>query len=520
MARPITWQNVNGPSLADASAPMLAAQRSFDNAFGRVREELDRRQLTEDKNYEVGKENNTQEFISELSKFKTPEELQAAQDSGQLDAMRSRFGAQVNRSAINQAQELRPGLLQERITRGNQFTDAQQEREFRPTTDMLNQAIVSGDSFTFNKIMGDNPNIPNKAKFEQAFGDANSKRTQESRATQTFNDGRTTFANQQAMVPLAMDQAKANLAATNSQTQERIAATAEKTNGTVVDNVVRARNASFVSSTNERTNSIIGLGSKLGVPVDKSGMPDIAKMTPEQVALVQTEMDKGGFEPLPTSSAVINSTMEELTAKGVKPKDLLGAKETLGKLINSPGLSPEDALNRNALVKQFDDDIASRKKNNPLYSVKSNNLDERSSVISQIRTGVPEDGPSTVNSLIKKANILMDKGININGKMVTVEPKLLKLAINNSLQADTTFYNGTMDNAEDFVREFLTNPANKGIQEEAEGFRQGTDNQKRKDIVSSFTAAGNTANPTTWSAQFQSRIEGELKKAAEGEKKK
>jgi len=168
MGKPITWQNVNGPSLSDAAAPMAAAQRSFDTAFSRLGDELVRRQTTQDANYAQGKVNNTEAFLSQISQYRTPEELQAAQESGVFDALRQRFGAQVDQAAVRQAQDLRPAVLQERVLRENQFNDAQLDREQASTRDAIMAAINGGDVLTANILMSGAPNLRNVAQIEAA----------------------------------------------------------------------------------------------------------------------------------------------------------------------------------------------------------------------------------------------------------------------------------------------------------------------------------------------------------------
>jgi hypothetical protein len=204
MARPITWQNVNGPSLAEASAPMLAAQRSFDNAFGRIREDLDRRQMTEDKNWDVTKDNNTQAFMAELTKYKTPEELQAAQQSGALDEMRTRFGAQVDQKALNTATDLRPTLLQERTMRSDQYDATQQTKQFKPVMDAMQLAINQGDTDTFNRLLAENPTNPGNAAAQKAMNDFARSKVVAKQQDDTFASGQIDATNRQALAPGAL----------------------------------------------------------------------------------------------------------------------------------------------------------------------------------------------------------------------------------------------------------------------------------------------------------------------------
>ena len=151
---------------------MAAAQRSFDTAFSRLGDEITRRETTQAKNYDQGKINNTEAFLAQISQYRTPEELQAAQQSGVFDALSQRFGAQVDQAAVRQAQDLRPGVLQERVQRENQFNDTQLDRAQAPTRDAIMAAINRGDILTANTLMSGAPEMRNMAGLEAASAQA------------------------------------------------------------------------------------------------------------------------------------------------------------------------------------------------------------------------------------------------------------------------------------------------------------------------------------------------------------
>lgn len=145
MAGPITWQNVNGASLADALRPMESAQRSFNGAFDGLGELLKQRQVLEEQNWQNGKVNNTNAALNAVNQFATPEEFQAAQKSGVIAQLMAANGAQMDQQAVRAAADGRLGILQQRAKLSGEYQDAAIERAAAPFADAYKAATLSGD---------------------------------------------------------------------------------------------------------------------------------------------------------------------------------------------------------------------------------------------------------------------------------------------------------------------------------------------------------------------------------------
>jgi hypothetical protein len=107
MANPIRWDNIRGPSLAEASRPLDAATATFNGAFDRLGGVLAQREAIDAANWQNTKTNNTNAFLDTVAKYRTPEELQAAQASGALDQLRAGFGNQIDAGAVRGAADAR-----------------------------------------------------------------------------------------------------------------------------------------------------------------------------------------------------------------------------------------------------------------------------------------------------------------------------------------------------------------------------------------------------------------------------
>ena len=141
MSRPITWQNVNGPSLAPAGAALNAAQSSFNGGFDQLQNILRQRELTEAANAGVLQENSKQAFLDTLHSARTPEELAALQASGKLDEMRGGLSAQ-SRAAVRGAEEGRLTALRQSAVATNNFDDMVRTREEAPKINEVRSLIA------------------------------------------------------------------------------------------------------------------------------------------------------------------------------------------------------------------------------------------------------------------------------------------------------------------------------------------------------------------------------------------
>lgn len=146
MAGQITWRNVSGPSLADASRPLSAAQSTFNSAFNVLNRALGQRQEAASYARDKTIGDNTQTYLDQLAQYRTPEEMQAAQSSGAIASLLAGFGDQIDRGAVRGAADARLATLRDQTTKGNLFEDSQTERQWRPTAERLRTLASSGDA--------------------------------------------------------------------------------------------------------------------------------------------------------------------------------------------------------------------------------------------------------------------------------------------------------------------------------------------------------------------------------------
>lgn len=135
MMAAITWRNVNGPSLAEASRPLEAAQRTISGSFDSLNNLLNRQETIDASNWDQIKQNNTQAFMDKLYSAQGADGFKRMQDSGELQRMLGQYGAQIDRAAARGAMDGRLATLQQRdvanINYNNTMTDTAQADDVR-----------------------------------------------------------------------------------------------------------------------------------------------------------------------------------------------------------------------------------------------------------------------------------------------------------------------------------------------------------------------------------------------------
>lgn len=121
MANPITWRNIEGPDPVRALAPFASAASTINDGFSGLKKSFDE--------YQTGVKNrNTEAFLDALSQFRTPEDLEAAMQSGLIDRLRQQHGNLINPDA-REAADKRLGLMLDRAFK-------KEDQEFQRNTDI------------------------------------------------------------------------------------------------------------------------------------------------------------------------------------------------------------------------------------------------------------------------------------------------------------------------------------------------------------------------------------------------
>ena len=160
MANPITWRNVDAPHVDEAMRGFAWAGNSINTGFDNFTTALKQNEANNQAVWQQGKDANTAAYLDELRKYRTPEELQAAQQGGALDALKQRFGQQVDLNRIGTETDNRVPLLQTRGKAAIDFATAQRNEAQRPLREQAMNFVADGDVIGLKLFQAEHPDIP------------------------------------------------------------------------------------------------------------------------------------------------------------------------------------------------------------------------------------------------------------------------------------------------------------------------------------------------------------------------
>lgn len=164
MASPITWQNVQGRSLAEAAIPMQAASQSILGGFDRLGKVFDQYQGMEQKKLDLADEANVQGFLDRLQRAGSPEEVAALQASGELERYTSAINNPANLAKLRGAGDARTTALMQQLGARQEFGDKQLARDRLPGIAKANEYIANNDEAGLRAYL-DTVDLGDESKF-------------------------------------------------------------------------------------------------------------------------------------------------------------------------------------------------------------------------------------------------------------------------------------------------------------------------------------------------------------------
>lgn len=209
----ITWQNINGPSLAEATRPMEVAQRSFENVFGGLGEVIKKREVTDAANWDQTKINNTNALLNASQEARTPEEFAARE--AQLRQQLLGYGAQVDPVAVRAALDGRMATLQQRAVAGIDYQNKVTDNREAPIRDSI-AALTSQGKFAEAKALLEQHTLRNEAALYDANRLGERRVVTEGQADQKFDFDVAQEADRAKMAPLERASRQASTNASNA----------------------------------------------------------------------------------------------------------------------------------------------------------------------------------------------------------------------------------------------------------------------------------------------------------------
>ena len=470
----ITWQNINGPSLAEASRPMEAASRSFNDAFSGLGDILKQRQAIETGKWEQTKLNNTNALLGAVQEAKTPEEF--ASREAVLRQQLAGYGAQVDPVAVRAAMDGRMATLQQRAVAGMDYQNKVTDNREAPIRDSI-ASLTSQGRFPEAKALLEQHTLRNEAALYDANRQGERRVLTEKQADTTFGNNQESFGQTKKLWPgqVALQQAQINQA--NAASAASRAASSERALGTGLDKLMVGYQQDYTAKQAKYLQGVAQLASALKIPLNKAGEPQLKDVDANTLKILRAQAKEKLGDP-PSSSAYLADFDKRVVQAGVPLKDQLNARKLLGEVFNDGSVvSSADAETLKAGTAAIDARLKQVRESNPFVKPAPDELiKQQGQVIGMITDGVKGDGEYfTKGPLKQEAQELMTKGLtykDANGKEITkvIPPALLKLALQQTMENDTVFFNSTISNAKKFLTEALQHPESIRQQTEADAF--------------------------------------------------
>lgn len=443
MAEPITWRNIN--SQPTAAAQLFAgADRSFEKASDIFSGLLDKNTERERRNQQTIRDNNTQAYLDQLSQYRTPEELQAAIDTGAVDQLRLQYGRNIDRNLARGAAESQLTNLRQAITAKNTYDDAATDRAQRGDVDQIKQLIARGDFVGAEKRLGE-VDLRNEASLYEALTSGknavedrgftrdqrNQTRTQWGRENEAYNT--------QQGVNAATNQALADHQATLAKQES----------------------------------DYLALADKYQIPRDKQGNLDFASAPPGAIQAFSSAVSGLGLDKVESDTEVLRKMQLQVGQNfpNASPELLDKARATVaGRLSSYDELAPTDqaevALQVNNAKQALEMD------SNPYYKEQDFNPAEgANTVVSQMMKNNPDfvdlfDDQSTRADIVQKFTKALTDGVLIEGKRIPVTPAILESA---AMGYGYNWFEFNDKDIGDVIEDYVTNS---GVDKQYENFTE------------------------------------------------
>lgn len=473
---PITWQNVNAPSNAEAVRGFAAAQLGIGNAFDKLGGLITDREAVNQKTADRTDDAAVQRMLDTIHGAATPEALAALRQSGQLDQMRAALNPALL-AKVRGAEDARLASIQQQTGVNNAFTISQIKQ---PMLEADAQAAVgrapvlrqTADTVAKNAAVaatqtGVMAPLRNAEELRTATFKASQVPTQEALAVKELALKRSTLDNQQkAAADLAEDQRLASLTANAAQKYQ-----SENLAGRL---------------------KLGSLAKTLGFPVDASGAP--GALTPVQEDMLNKAADASG---LPRTSDLFTGDTKKgaafltsLVDQGFSPEAVLRNKDKIDATFTTTGLSVAkgndkaaiDLKRANADVVQAEEDASNwYAPNNPTVVKNFKELMDQVPGLIDKTTGynAQEDVPAMRDFIYKMSTV----GLEVSpGKFLTPSMQDMLHAIST---ADGGIFTDKKraDNAEALLKKNLSTSRVTTLLEKAEASKKANRDRAVREII-------------------------------------
>ncbi len=196
MARPITWQTINGRSNEGAARMLEGASDSMDSGFDIFNKLIAGTEQVQTDNRNTTIKNNTLDARSFLAGITDPEEMARVQASGEFRDRVAGYGGMVDQEALQGAADERLTGLRDMQTTNRAYDDSETRFGNRDVRDSMQADLAAGRLSAFDQKLVSNPGLLDQGELAQQRAAAAARIKQEGqsdeqyeRNTETYNQG-------------------------------------------------------------------------------------------------------------------------------------------------------------------------------------------------------------------------------------------------------------------------------------------------------------------------------------------
>ena len=427
----ITWRSLMGET-ADPVRAMGAAQNSFNSMFGSLNNALTQYQTQQKAQEDRVNEGIKQAFLNDLYGIGSVDGYEQ-----QREGFLSRLGGlkPEQQAALRPILEQRRTELMNQTEASNKYQDSVRDRTEAAAIDDVRARIARGDVAGALKVLDQNqfraeaPLYEAATKARTAEEDRQYTLGQRERATEIEN---------------------MNLTKLRTAADEQA----------VLNESLRAGMEGFQLEQKGAQDRLTQLAKEQNLPVTDAGLPDYRHMSNEQIVRYQDLIKQN---PLPTSSDIKETVIQQLVQAGVSPETLKqGITAADGMFNTAVGVSAEDSKYLTDRLAALNTQIENDKATNLAYSNPATLVQDQSKVLSLVDTEI-KDGPMTRSALREKMGKWMQEGIEVkdgSGKTqrFPITPKLMEYAFQRSKETDTWVDNDTDIVIEKTLKQIVQSP--------------------------------------------------------------
>lgn len=145
MGEPIRWDTIMSRPHSESTAGIGSAAQLINNGIGQLQGTLKSAEDVHQSNFDNHTKLNTAAFQDAVAKYRSPEELKSAMDSGgALDQLRASLGPNINHDAIRGAADARMMGLMQQKQQEIQFNHAMADERVAPLVDKFKSLELAG----------------------------------------------------------------------------------------------------------------------------------------------------------------------------------------------------------------------------------------------------------------------------------------------------------------------------------------------------------------------------------------